>query len=462
MHIVFVQKWKYEQPGIASISALLKKHGHRVEVIVDCLEKDVVSEVRAASPDVIFFSVTTPEEDWVFSLSVSIKNQSNIPVVVGGMHATIFPEIIMHPGVDILCRGEGEYAALDLLQAMQNNEPYHGIANLWVKQNGNIHKNAVRPLIQNLDNLPFPDHSIYDKYVAIRDFPWAGFILTRGCHFGCSFCYSHRLREFYKHEPGFVRRKSVDYAIQEIATYVSRYKITSIHFYDSVFGIDIEWAIDFLNKYGRKIGISFTCNIRPEIATEEYLSALQRAGCRGVTIGIETGNERLRNDILKKNMSNSSLIRTALLLKKYGIELLTENMFGLPGETYQDAISTVILNKRMHAKYVLSNLLQPFPNLQVTDYCRKRGILNEGKPTFYSKSLSLIKNPELDKILPIHYLLYYLVKIPFMLQLLRPLLPYFPIRWLQPLKLYNQINFLRFYRIPITKVIENHKLRMSE
>jgi len=358
MRIAFVQDWRYEQPGIMSIASVLKQHGHHVEVFVDSLEPDVIDALRRMNPGIVCFSCTTPEEPWVLRRAAATKRALRVPIVVGGVHPTMFPQLIDSIAVDIICRGDGEYPLLELVDALESgDDPIH-IRNLWVKVSGRVHKNSLRPLLR-LDRLPYPDSSVYDKYAMFRQSPFAGFIFSRGCIYECNFCYSHSLRKLYSGKGQYLRTKTADYAINEVISRVLRKKITTVHFYDSIFGVNQGWASEFLRRYRDRVGISFTCNARPELLTVDYVKKLKEAGCRAVTIGVETGDENIRNKILHKQMSDRDLFAAAKLLRKYGIKLLTENMFSLPHETYERALKTVYINKKLKSDYVLSNFLQP-------------------------------------------------------------------------------------------------------
>jgi radical SAM superfamily enzyme YgiQ (UPF0313 family) len=153
--------------SIAALSAFVKANSdHQVSLIKF---KGVVNpyyfkhQIEKCDPDVIAFSSMSVHWPKVKELADLAKETSSAITICGGYHPTFAPEeTIAHPTMDIICRGEGEYALLEFLNALENGEDYTAIKNLWVKKDGEIYKNEIRPLIENLDSLPFPDRDLFD------------------------------------------------------------------------------------------------------------------------------------------------------------------------------------------------------------------------------------------------------------------------------------------------------------
>jgi len=129
---------------------------------------------------------------WIKTLSTYLKaNRIQIPQVIGGIHSTMYPdETIAHPAIDILCIAEGEYAMLELCNAIDTDADYSEIDSLWVKTGDTVKKNVMRPKLREemLNELPFADRQLYRKYKHFRDYPFAIFVGSRGCPFKCTFC----------------------------------------------------------------------------------------------------------------------------------------------------------------------------------------------------------------------------------------------------------------------------------
>ena len=133
-------------------------------------------------------------------LALTVKQHFNMPIIVGGPHPTYSPEMIKQPGIDIICRGEGEHAILELADAMEHGRDVTGIRNLHVKtRNGTIHRNPIRPAVP-LDELPLPDREMYYKYGFLRDMPMKRFIASMGCPYPCTFCHEPVIRSMYSQE----------------------------------------------------------------------------------------------------------------------------------------------------------------------------------------------------------------------------------------------------------------------
>jgi len=150
-----------------------------------------------------------------------------------------------------------------------------------------------------------------------------------------------------------------------------------IFFADDLFAYDIKWLENFAEKYKKEIDISFICTCRADRLTEEVVKCLAKAGCHSVTFGVETGNEKLRNTILNKKITDEQLANAGKLLTKYGIEYQTSNMFGLPGETFEDGLKTIDLNIKIGAKFTMSAIFLPFPKTKLADLCIEKKLLKQ-------------------------------------------------------------------------------------
>jgi len=155
MNILFaVKEIDLEHLGIMHLSSFLKDRGHNVEVAAADY-KEIRKKIEAKGFEVIAYSVPTLLLDSYLSLNNRLKDEFNIFSIFGGPHPTLMPEIIYHNNIDCVCIGEGELAMAELADKMSRKESISDIENLWVKDNGNIFKNPLRPLIQDLDSLHF-------------------------------------------------------------------------------------------------------------------------------------------------------------------------------------------------------------------------------------------------------------------------------------------------------------------
>ncbi len=390
--------------GPLSIATYLRDRGHEVYYRTisdrDFGKEEFLYEIKRIDPSLIGFSIMTDE--WIYAAKLAgwIKDQFKIPIIFGGAHATMAPkETIDNPNVDFVCRGEGEYAIEELCECMERGINFLNIENLWIRDGNKIHTNPMRPLIENLDDLPFPDHHFVDFQSLIDDNGAVmQFMVGRGCPFRCTYCINRGLHELYRGKGSIVRRRSIDHIINALIEIVSEYKrILCIEFDDDLFTLDKNWLREFCKVYGDKIGIPFTCYMRVEGIDREFLKILKNAGGVGVCVGVESGNEWLRKNILSRNMSNQTIINAFKLLDEFEIDVLSLNMIGLPFENKKMIEETIELNKRLKPTRLFATPFQPYPGTKLREICIKEGWLSEDNIQFANRNESILNFPEIKK-----------------------------------------------------------------
>lgn len=265
--IAFIQNLVYEYLGTMYLSSLLKKNRHCVEVFIQNSSdiKNLINGIDEYRPDIIGFYCTTGIYPWVLYTASFLKNKfPKIKIILGGPHPTFFPEIIKESSVDIICRGEAELALLELLERIDKDRDYTDIENLWIKKDGKIFANDVRPLLENLDSLPFPDRDLYIKRYPFLNKSQKVFMAGRGCPFSCSFCFNARFRDLYKGKGCYVRLRSVENLISEIEYVKDNYKLNTVYIQDDTFILNKKWTLEFLKEYKKKIDLPFICLIRAD------------------------------------------------------------------------------------------------------------------------------------------------------------------------------------------------------
>ncbi|MFC1668540.1 B12-binding domain-containing radical SAM protein [Chlamydiota bacterium] len=365
--------------GIMCLIAQCKKHGHEADLLLTNLEKDFYQSVIEYQPDVIGFSVTSGSEGYYLDLIKELRKRLEFISILGGPHPTFFPEIIEEEGVDIICRGEGDDALVDLLNRLHERKDYSDIPNLWIKKEGRILKNPMRPLVKNLDDLPFPDRASFLKYYAYANSSVKHFLASRGCPYDCTYCFNHKLKKLYREECGqkeYCRMRSVDNVIEEVKQVKKNYRLKIVYFHDDLFIMNKAWLKEFATKYKKEIDLPMICYVRANLVDEEIASYLRQAHCITIAMGIESGNYLLRKNVLKRNMSNEQIIKAADLFHKYGITIMTQNMVGLPEETIQNAYETISLNIRVKPAYAWVSIFQPYPRTEMHQYCIDKGYLD--------------------------------------------------------------------------------------
>lgn len=411
--IVFTQNLFFENLGPMYLSAVLKKFGHKVDMII---EKDIkiIKKIKQMKPDFVAFSCTTGSHIWAIKLSKKIKQiEPQIKIVMGGAHTTFFPEVIENENIDIICRGEGEKSLVELLNSYNKHDSWVNIPNLWIKEQGKIYKNKMDDLILNLDQLPFPDKELYPKSIGRNII--AGVITSRGCPYNCTFCFNNAFRKLVKEETGkgyFVRKRSIDNVLEELKILKKDYRPKMIQFRDENFTYDKDWLKEFCKIYAKEIAIPFTCQVQINEIDEKVCFSLKKAGVHCVFFGIESGNEFIRKNILKKMISNEAIIENAKLLKRFQIPFRTYNILGLPKETIKNAFETVRINQQIKTTYPWCSLLFPYRGTEIYNYFKKNEC-EEKKLSdleFFFPSSQLYKNKK--EILVLHKLFILTVKIP--------------------------------------------------
>ncbi len=420
MRILFIQNNGIQESiGVANLSGTLKAGGHQTGLLLVSHTPELVAAIRQYDPGLIAFSALTGVHHSIEQLAVTIKQQLNIPIIVGGPHPTYSPEMIERPGIDIICRGEGELAMLELADAMDRAKDVTGIRNLSVKTRiGTIHRNDLRPPVP-LDELPFPDRELYYKYGFLRDMPMKRFISSMGCPYPCTFCHEPVIREMYRKgtKSDYLRRKSVPRAVAEIKYIADRYPLSHVHFSDDLFFIrnSYAWLEEFADLYPKVVNIPFNCNIRYDSVNQHAADLLERARCYGAAVGLESGNEQIREVVIKKRSKNENIVEGARLLREKRIKVLTTNMIGLPGETLDNAMETVELNMRLKSDYVRANTFLLFPGLPLVEYSRKMGYIDKDfdidKQVAESQEITL-KTPYAKEFRNIASLFWLMVKCP--------------------------------------------------
>jgi radical SAM superfamily enzyme YgiQ (UPF0313 family) len=403
MKVLFVYPNTVRHPkdislGIAYLSSVLKQHGHET-VLVDTTfgmkEGEVLSRFRKSNPDLIAVSSVSNNFPYATHLAAAMKKEKGIPILLGGIHATVAPEeSIMKDCIDMICIGEGEDAILELVQSMEKDERNTTIPNIWFKENGRIIKNPLRPLREDLDSIPHADLNIYDfpRYLENHNMV-ASLMGSRGCPYKCTYCINHTLKELYGGLGKFSRFRSVDNIISEIKNIIQDFNPQSFCLYDDTFTLDKKRIKEFCRKYKNEIGLPFSVNARVESLSDGMLDALSRSGCTRVSIGLEAGDPKIRKEVLKRNISDKQIIEGCHLIKKYGLELYTYNMIGIPEENMKSIRKTIELNRKVKPDYLIASIFTAYKGTELYEKCKNEGLLTDEIPSHSYYTGSNVNHP---------------------------------------------------------------------
>ena len=446
MKILFINKFlskgaiNREPLGILSLSSAIADK-HKV-FILEPARDNIDQKIKSIKPDVIAYSIRTSYHKYYIDLNRELKSKYKFVSIFGGPHATLFPDMINEKGVDCICRGEGEEALLEFLDTLENKGDITKVRNLWVKKNKKIYQNPVRPLIQDLDQLRFPDRSLLDGYREIKSSKVKNFITGRGCPYACSYCFNAGFRKIYFGQ-NYVRKRSVGNIINEIKGVKNKYGIEIAILDDDTININKKWLLEFCKQF-KTLGIKFICiGIRADLVDENTVRSLKNSHCIGVVFGIESGNETVRREILNRYMSNKQIIACAKLFKKYRINYTTENILGIPTTSLENDLETLKLNVICKPMYSNAHIMQPYPSTGIFEFAVKKGLYKQRNfddlNDFFIESKMQIENKyERENLQRLFSLA---VRFPFI---------YFHIRWLirLPLRYFYDIIF-NIYKVYI-------------
>jgi anaerobic magnesium-protoporphyrin IX monomethyl ester cyclase len=389
----------YYYSGIGVLAAALKREGHETSLIhvTERVSRDrfqaVLSEhLVSTTPTLVAFSVTSNMLPFAREWSSWAKQVTTDPIIFGGTHPTMSPSsTIALPGVDIVCQGEGEGALLELCSRIQAGEKYSDIANLWVRSGDSVTRNPLRPLISKLDQLPFAERAIFDYHNLYHEREGqATVMVSRGCPYDCTYCCNQTLRKTYAGLGKYVRFRGVESAIKELMSIATMYKwVRGFVFDDDILPLDKRWFAEFAEAYGSEIRLPYACNIKPNLLSKEVVNLLAGSGCTELRMGIESGNERIRNEVMKRHLSEDKLLEAARLARERGIRLFSFNIVGLPGETVCDMLDTVKLNARIGSGTQRVTIFYPFQHTPLWELCREQGLLTNREVTDYGEDTPL-------------------------------------------------------------------------
>lgn len=433
MNILFIQKniGMVERLGVMSLSSVAKALGHKVDfVIVDDMSFDeVLAHVKRFDPQIIGFSIMTGEHTYHIDLNLELKRHFKFFSLFGGPHPTFMPDMIGKDGVDALCVGEGENAFRDLLTAMAEGRDFTTTSNMIFKMSsGEIKKNPLGPLIEDLDSLPLPDRALMyetDKTLAARGTKL--FMSMRGCPYPCTYCFNHSYNAMTKGKGTMLRYRSVSSLIGEIKAVQQTYPLDTIWIDDDTFLIKPDgWLEEFAERLPKEIGLEFSCNIRPNVATRERIRLLKKAGCKYLWMGVECGNNEVAKRILKRQISNDAIVDVCKHLHESKIRFYTQNLIGLPvDDPLKVDFETLDFNILIKPHFGWSSILYPYPETEIGKMAMDMGMFDNDFEKIHvsNKTTTALKfkDPKIKRqLVNLHKLFGVTVAFP----VLRPLVPF--------------------------------------
>lgn len=360
----------------------LSRFGLR-KVKVD-LEAEFKKALAKHSPDLLAISVLSDEFQIASTLTgLAKKWQTELPVIWGNKYPTLNPELTLQVHrADFVCLGEGLDAFAELLDTLAKGGDASTIPNIWTKdKRGQIIKNELRPLRQNLDDLPQVDWEIFDKRHFYKPFDGQAYfsgdhMLNWGCPYRCTYCINDYYHKLYSNRY-FLRRYSVPRIIAELRHLKERYGLEFFKFHDEDFLLrPVENLRELSSAYAKEIGLPFVIETNPKSVTEEKVRLLKEMNCVSATLAIETGDPGLRAELLRRVDTEEEIIRAFGLLKKYGIRSSSFNMLAIPRETRQTYQATVAINRQAGVQYPNAGFFYPFEGTRLREISIQEGFFD--------------------------------------------------------------------------------------
>lgn len=325
-------------------------------------------------PSILAFSVLSDE----YLIASEITNMAkkidpNIKVIWGGKYPTLNPEKTLKEfNVNYVCVGEGLKSFPNLLRAFKDNKDTTNIKNIWVNKNGKIIKNELSQIKKEIDDLPYLDWDIFDKRFFYKPFDGKVVIggdhmLNWGCPYNCSYCINHFYHELYSNKY-FLRRYSVKRIIDELVYLKEKYNLEFFKFHDEDFLMrPLDTLKELSEEYRKRVNLPFSIETNPNSVTKEKAKLLKNMNCVNASLGIETGDQKLRKDVLNRIDSREDIMLAFKLLNKEGIRTSSFNMLGIPFETRETYEETIKINKDANVKYPSMAFFYPFEGTKLRD-----------------------------------------------------------------------------------------------
>jgi radical SAM superfamily enzyme YgiQ (UPF0313 family) len=393
MKICLINPGRYYQPqpplGLAYLAAHTKKYSksnHTIKIIDENVGENFKREFLKFQPDIVGITATTQQIGDAIRVANFIKTQSDVPVVVGGAGITSIPSITMkETSFDIGVIGEGEETFLEIIE--NEARDLKNIKGIIFRDGKEIIMTKPRPLINNLDNIPFPARELLkmEEYYLRSNDVVRGFtrkstqiMSSRGCPYNCIYCGSKLIwgRTFRPHSP--------EYVIRELKHLVETYNIEAFFFQDDTLCIDkerVKRICKLMIEEGLNEKLVWSTQLRANLISEkdkELLQLMKNAGCIQVEYGFESCSERILK-LLKNNSVTVEQNQKALeVSKQIGLRVLGDFMIGAPTETLEDIDKTrqFLLKNKQLLDVICVSITSPFPGTELWNICEEKGLVS--------------------------------------------------------------------------------------
>jgi radical SAM superfamily enzyme YgiQ (UPF0313 family) len=369
--------------GLLSVATPLDKAGYQVRIIDQRLEPDweksLLAELKTRPICVGVTAITGAQLWWALKVSELVKQNSDVPVVWGGVHPSLLPrQTLENPYIDIVVQGEGEETFFELVTALSKHKPLAQVKGIWYKDGGQIKQNPVRPFVDLNQQPPLSYHLVdlntHMASVSGREALW--FETSRGCPFTCTFCYNNAFNQRQW------RSLTQEQTLLRMKRAVAEYGIKGFIFSDDNFFANPDRAYQILQGVVReKLDIYWgKGDIRLDLLArldDDFLHLMERSGCVSLVIGVESGSQRMA-DLFRKEIEVEQAALVNRRLAQCGIQLRYLFMVGAPGETEKDLAETASLMLKLVEENPKSaigvQIFVPYPGTELFDTAVQNGL----------------------------------------------------------------------------------------
>jgi magnesium-protoporphyrin IX monomethyl ester (oxidative) cyclase len=373
--------------GILYVASVLEKEGVEVSVFEQAAKdlsiKAAVDWVKKEDPDVLGFSTLSSSGRTAALIAQEVKKENpNIITVFGNYHATFNADRILktYPWVDLIIRGEGEYACLELVKCLKEKGNLENVHGLTFRKKSQFTSTPDRPLIRDLDALPFPDRDLLDvsyhstvagANVAPKKFTTV--LSSRGCVYRCRFC---GCRKFARNR---WRPRSVKNVMDELSLLVSE-GYRQFLFVDDSFATNPKRVVELCHEiHKEKMDVEWICEMRVDHTSYNMLREIVKAGCIMVYYGIESANQRIL-DYFNKQATPAQAETAVETARKAGVDVIVGSFIvGAPTETKAEIRNTLMFAQHLSLDVPQINILGAFPGTDLWDELLMKGILDADK-----------------------------------------------------------------------------------
>ncbi len=334
--------------------------------------KNIKDTITKFNPDVVGLSVMTCKYTQSLIITRIAKSiNPGVKIIWGGPHATAAPAAILqdNDNIDFVAVREGEAVLQKLIQHFEGALPLTEIGSIYYKEEGKIVSNPPEPYIPELDNIPFPAKDLEINKHLLTTEHLNNILSSRGCPWNCTYCDS---KNTWSRK---IRYRSVDNIMLEIDELVNKYGVTSLGFIDDTFTVNSKRTIDFCQRLIKgNYNLSWTCTTRLDVLTEDVVKNMKESGVSVVTVGIESGSERILK-LTDKRMTKDAIRQGVKLLNKYRIDWHAFFMVGFPYETQQDIQDSKDFIHELKPTTVELSIFTPYPGTQLYTQARDMGLI---------------------------------------------------------------------------------------